>query len=212
MMYRPATSQEVHAASFGAIRLVRASAVAGWSELRGTLDDEAVFGPKVDYRCVCGKYRGPEQKGAICDTCGVKVTSSESRRSRFGHIDLPNQVRHPLGEPSTRLEAFPVLPAAIRERDIGGDLNQNYEDVLRALSPWNTNAVEQKLERIIQVVLPILAYCVATNREEASVYALGAGLVPRSGPQNGRCSECGFTLEGLQVTECPGCGKKREPG
>jgi hypothetical protein len=210
-IYRPATSREVHLWSFGAIRTVRVSGAVGWRESRGTLDDERVFGPRLDYQCACGKYRGPEHERMICDRCGVKVTTSKSRRRRWGHIDFPGQIRHPLGEPPVLVDAFPVLPAAFRESVAGTVLNPLYEDIVRALSPFKADATEHGLEAIVQVVLPILADCVTWNIEEASLFARGVGLVPRYESDDGRCSGCGFPLAGLRVTECPGCGKTLEP-
>jgi len=205
-VYRPASTHDVHSWSFGAVRAVRSRNPSGWRDLRFTLDDEAIFGPGLDYQCACGKYRGQELERMICDRCGVKVTTAKSRRDRFGHIDFNGQVKHPLGEPTVLLAAFPVLPAAFRESTGGEAINALYEDVVRSLSPFQASAIEQGLEAVVQVVLPILSDCIAWRLEEASVFARGVGLVPRYESDDGRCGRCGFPLAGLQVTECPGCG------
>src|SRR5439155_11082066 len=55
---------------------------------------EGIFGPKKDWECACGKYRGMKYKGMICDRCGVKVTHSRVRRKRMGHIELAAPVVH----------------------------------------------------------------------------------------------------------------------
>ncbi len=55
---------------------------------------EKIFGPTKDYQCYCGKYRGRQYKGIVCDRCGVEVTSSKVRRERMGHIDLAAPVAH----------------------------------------------------------------------------------------------------------------------
>ena len=55
---------------------------------------ERIFGPEKDWECACGKYRGMEYRGMICDRCGVKVTHSRVRRKRMGHIELAAPVVH----------------------------------------------------------------------------------------------------------------------
>ena len=55
---------------------------------------EKIFGPVKDWECACGKYRKIRYKGIVCDKCGVEVTKSIVRRSRFGHIDLCVPVSH----------------------------------------------------------------------------------------------------------------------
>lgn len=55
---------------------------------------EKIFGPTKDYQCYCGKYRGRQYKGIVCDRCGVEVTSSKVRRERMGHIELAAPVAH----------------------------------------------------------------------------------------------------------------------
>jgi hypothetical protein len=209
--YRPASTHEVHLWSFGAVRVVRTPNPSGWRDAQFSLDDERIFGPKLDYQCACGKYRGQEHGRMICDRCGVKVTTCKSRRGRFGHIDFGGQVRHPFGEPSVLLTAFPVLPAAFRESTGGAALNALYEDVVRILSPFQASAIEHGLEAIVQVVLPILVDCTAWQLDVAPMFARGVGLVRTCELDDGRCSRCGFPLAGLRVTECPGCGTKVEP-
>jgi len=55
---------------------------------------EAIFGPKKDWQCYCGKYKNIRYKGIICDKCGVEVTRSSVRRERMGHIELAAPVAH----------------------------------------------------------------------------------------------------------------------
>jgi len=55
---------------------------------------EAIFGPKKDWQCYCGKYKNVRYRGIICDRCGVEVTRSSVRRERMGHIELATQVAH----------------------------------------------------------------------------------------------------------------------
>ena len=210
-VYRLASTHDVHSWSFGAVRAVRCPNRTGWREDRFTLDDEAIFGPKLDYQCACGKYRGQEHDRLICDLCGVKVTTSKCRHGRFGHIDFAGQVRHPLGEPADLLAAFPVLPAAFRESSAGIVLDTLYENVVRSVSPFQTSASERGLEAVVQAVLPILLDCIAWKLADGPVLARGVGLMPRFDANDGRCCRCGFPLAGLPVTECPVCGTKMEP-
>ena len=62
----------------------------------GGLFDEVIFGPESDFQCSsgCGKYKGMQYHGIVCDKCGVEVTRSSVRRERMGHIDLATPVAH----------------------------------------------------------------------------------------------------------------------
>src|SRR5438552_1995581 len=113
--YRLATDQDIRSWSFGVVKASRSGDAGEWHTQRGTLDDQAIFGPLRDYHCACGKYAGQKYNGMICDLCGVKVTQISQRRRRFGHVDLPVSVAHPLGNEHARLTVFPVLPAAFFE-------------------------------------------------------------------------------------------------
>jgi len=55
---------------------------------------ERIFGPTKEFQCYCGKYRGRQYRGIICDRCGVEVTHSSVRRERMGHIELVTPVAH----------------------------------------------------------------------------------------------------------------------
>ncbi|HDQ70482.1 MAG TPA: DNA-directed RNA polymerase subunit beta' [Chloroflexi bacterium] len=55
---------------------------------------EAIFGPKRDWQCYCGKYKNVRYKGIVCEKCGVEVTRSSVRRERMGHIELAAPVAH----------------------------------------------------------------------------------------------------------------------
>ena len=53
-----------------------------------------IFGPTVDYECLCGKYKRLKHRGVVCEKCGVEVTLSKVRRERMAHIDLASPVAH----------------------------------------------------------------------------------------------------------------------
>src|SRR5262249_39107896 len=77
--YRFATTHEIRSWSFGVVRSRRTPDTTDWREQRGTLDDRQIFGPLREFECACGKYRGQEYRGMICDRCGVKITSPAVR-------------------------------------------------------------------------------------------------------------------------------------
>src|SRR5262245_50013809 len=108
-LYRPATCLDVHGWSFGAVTAPRDPAASSWQARRRTLDDQAIFGPLRDFHCACGKYEGNRYRDMICDRCGVKLTTRQARRRRFGHLDLPGAVPHPLGVAGEQLSAVPIL-------------------------------------------------------------------------------------------------------
>jgi DNA-directed RNA polymerase subunit beta' len=47
-----------------------------------------IFGPIKDYECICGKYKGPQHRGVICERCGVEIQPISLRGERMGHIEL----------------------------------------------------------------------------------------------------------------------------
>jgi hypothetical protein len=96
-----------------------------WEQQRGSLDDQSIFGPLRDYECACGKYLGKQFEIMICDRCGVKVTTSERRRVRFGHIDFAAEVPHPCVE--GMVSAMPVLPAVFVFSAVGERLGRQYD-------------------------------------------------------------------------------------
>src|SRR4029450_613010 len=53
-----------------------------------------IFGPTVDWECLCGKFKRMKHRGVVCDKCGVEVTQSKVRRERMGHIELASPVSH----------------------------------------------------------------------------------------------------------------------
>ena len=60
----------------------------------GGLFCEKIFGPENDFQCSCGKYKGSQFHGIVCDECGVEVTRSNVRRERMGHINLATPIAH----------------------------------------------------------------------------------------------------------------------
>src|SRR5687768_11941389 len=53
-----------------------------------------IFGPIMDYECLCGKYKRMKYKGIICEKCGAEVALTQVRRERMGHIELADPVAH----------------------------------------------------------------------------------------------------------------------
>jgi hypothetical protein len=171
---------------------------------------ERIFGPVKDYECACGKYRGKVYKNMICDRCGVKVTTTDSRRVRYGHIELPTTLSHPLGEPPDTLDAFPVMPGAYCETAVGGELSNAYDVLLTARLSHDYAAIQAGADRIIELLLPIVIVAHEWNLRDATLLARGLGLETpdTANPGEWLCETCGYPLTGLSVESCPGCGRK----
>jgi hypothetical protein len=210
--YRPATEREVHSWSFGQLKAPRHPHATGWEQRRRTLDDQAIFGPLRDFECACGKYQGPKHQNMICDRCGVKVTTPAVRRRRFGHIDLPVPIVHPLGQNAERLSAIPVLPAALIESRGGEGLADLYDELLRSILSQALDGLSGSFNRIIELLLPAVVFTHQWDLQEAQLLACGMALVDHRlqhiGSAHDTCGSCGYPLEGLSVQICPGCGKK----
>ena len=43
-----------------------------------------IFGPVVDWECLCGKFKRMKHRGVICDKCGVEVTQSQGAPRAHG--------------------------------------------------------------------------------------------------------------------------------
>src|SRR5262245_50451778 len=174
--YRLATAREVHSWSFGLVNAVRRPGRVGWEQRLGTLDDERIFGPTRDMECACGKYRGPAYRGMICDRCGVKVTTPEVRRRRFGHIDLPSPVPHPLGDETDLVSAVPVLPGAFLESPAGGGMARTYEAMVEAAADESRAGLSAGLQRLVDCLLPAMVTVHEWGLAESPVLARGLML------------------------------------
>jgi hypothetical protein len=205
--YRPATDREVHSRSFGQLKALRNTDATGWEQRRGTLEDQAIFGPLRDFECACAKYRGMKYKGMICDRCGVKVTTRAARRRRFGHIDLPEPIVHPLGRSAERLHAIPVLPAAFVESRGGEGLADLYDELVRSVLSASLERLVGSFNRLLELLLPAVIIAHDWDLQEAEVLACGLAMAPRVSTAHDTCGSCGYPLEGLEVSICPGCGK-----
>jgi hypothetical protein len=150
-----------------------------WRQKRKTLGDEAIFGPVHDFACCCGKYRGTQYEGMICDWCGVKIASSTIRRSRFGHIELPTVIRHPLAAEPSLLSALPVLPAAFWESVQGAKLPDLYEEVLRACGSPRADATASAVAAVFEAICPIAVEAYRWNLQDASTLLHGLALIER---------------------------------
>jgi hypothetical protein len=208
--YRVATTRDVRSWSFGEMRAKRPAGANSSQHHRGTLLDQTIFGPVLDFECACGKFRGTQYKGMICDRCGVKITTADSRRTRCGHIELPVTIGHPLGKPSDTLDAFPVVPAVYFDSVAGAPLADAYEALLSASSRPDEIAIVEGSKRIAELLVPIVIEAHRWNLQDTSILARGISLEPRVSPKAGDwvCETCGYPLSGLSVRSCPGCGRK----
>jgi len=62
----------------------------------GGLFSQVIFGPIKDWFCKCQKYQGKEYLDKECEICHVKISSSDIRAEKMGHINLPLPFVHPL--------------------------------------------------------------------------------------------------------------------
>jgi hypothetical protein len=177
--YRPASDREIHSWSFGAMRRER---VAGddWQQQRGTLLDQAIFGPRTDYECACGKYRASRHKSMICDRCGVKVAPRSVRRQRFGHIDLPAGIVHPLSD-AHELHSVPVLPAAVWESTAGEGLPALYEVILQACHAGRVEQAAGAYTRVAELLMPVFVATCRWDLADAPLLGQGLALVRSQG-------------------------------
>jgi DNA-directed RNA polymerase beta' subunit len=204
--YRPATDQEVRAQSFGLLTAPRNLDTEHWEGLRGTLEDQAIFGPERDFECACGKYKGRKYANMICDRCGVKLTTSAVRRERFGHIDLPGPILHPLGKNSELIGAIPVVPDMFVNSNRGEALLDIYDDLIRSVASKSASEIVAGFKQVLKLLLRPVIVAHQWNLQEREVLAHGLALTrrPRSGDHV--CDSCGYPLEGLMAMVCPGCG------
>ncbi|HEV3162746.1 MAG TPA: hypothetical protein VGZ22_01800 [Isosphaeraceae bacterium] len=177
--YRAATLLEIRSWSFGEVRAVRDPSARTWTQIRGTLDDEAIFGTRRDYQCACGKFQGTEYERLICDRCGVKVASHEHRHTRFGHIVLAYPIPHPLVEPTSTLDAIPVLPASFWESAAGAQLASSYEEVFRANQLRDPHRIIEAVGRVFEILLPVVEMAHKWRLQDTPILASGLALVPR---------------------------------
>ncbi len=176
--FRPATTKEVQSWSYGAVTGVRKASNNTLISKRNTLDDQRTFGPLRDFQCACGKYQDKKYQGMICDHCGVKITTTDARRTRFGHINLSVAIAHPFGTPSTILEALPILPAAFWESPRGGDLAALYEDLVRANKREIGRQILGAFQQVLQLLTPVAVTARAWDLRESSILTQGLALTP----------------------------------
>ncbi|MEJ7596358.1 MAG: DNA-directed RNA polymerase subunit alpha C-terminal domain-containing protein [Kofleriaceae bacterium] len=126
-----------------------------WSrgELGNDLFSPQLFGPRVDYRCECGKYTRMKDRGTVCEVCGVEVVQARVRGERFAHIRLAMPIA-PRRFGGVTWAIVPVLPAGLRP-DPQDALNQAYTRVLEAQDQAAVDAVvELMLGRLCEALAP----------------------------------------------------------
>jgi len=89
-----ASPNDIRSWSYGEVKKPETINYRSYRAEKDGLFCERIFGPERDWECSCGKYKGIKYKDIICDRCGVKITHSKVRRSRFGHINLAAPVVH----------------------------------------------------------------------------------------------------------------------
>ncbi len=89
-----ASPEKIRSWSFGEVTKAETINYRTFKPERDGLFCAKIFGPVVDWECLCGKYKRMKHRGVICDKCGVEVTRSRVRRERMGHIELAAPVSH----------------------------------------------------------------------------------------------------------------------
>jgi DNA-directed RNA polymerase beta' subunit len=97
-----------------------------------------IFGTTKDYECLCGKYAHARGDWiALCEKCGVFLTSASVRATQMGRVELAMPVLHPwlaplaatLDDPAPlMMTVLPVMPPALRP--VGADINDLYQRVI----------------------------------------------------------------------------------
>lgn len=142
-------------ASFGSVTSPELSG-ASWEARVGTLSDERIFGPSRDFLCACGALCGENNERRVCHRCGVIVgVSAALQRRRWGHIQLPMPIPHPMF-PNAQIGVVPVLPLAFRRRVLdAADVDSLYLGVIRSVL-----TSKNQLRRCVQEL-----YCNETLRQ-----------------------------------------------
>ncbi len=108
--------------SFGEVSKTQEISFRTGRPVEGGLFCERIFGPVQDWECSCGKYRGQEYQGYICDRCGVKCTHSRVRRnpgqgrkgslcrSSSRHASLPDRGAFPASHRRQAKRRWPFNP------------------------------------------------------------------------------------------------------
>ncbi|MFP6765688.1 MAG: hypothetical protein VB858_18810 [Planctomycetaceae bacterium] len=168
--YRVATDREIRAWSFGQITH-RVPNAAPPDDYVGTLADQRIFGPLIDYRCACGKYDGTKYDRMVCDRCGVKVTTVDARRTGFGHIEfLSGSVEHPF-DSAVNMGCFPVIAAGYMESPAGIRLCSHYEQLLTA---------PDVLPELVKYLFSMAENSVRWRIRDADIFTRGIGLIRHS--------------------------------
>ena len=89
-----ASPEQIHEWSYGEVTKPETINYRRLRPEKNGLFCEAIFGPKKDWQCYCGKYKRIRYRGIVCEKCGVEVTHSRVRRERMGHIDLATPIAH----------------------------------------------------------------------------------------------------------------------
>jgi len=185
-LFRPASRSEILSWSFGVIRYLRPNIGSEWIYTRNTLNDEAIFGPKESYHCVCGFFNNFERTSdysdlLICPTCGVKFTTSNARRERFGHIELYTVAQHPLGNEGDVLDVIPVLPAMYWDTHVGMQLANSYEITLTSVEAKDQHRIQTSFEYILDNLIPQFVTAYRKSHPDVVAIAKGMALVRKEG-------------------------------
>ena len=86
--------ERVREISYGKVTLSETLNYRTKKPVKDGLFDERIFGPLKDNMCSCGKLKGKQFRGRVCENCGVEVGDHKERRVRCGRIELTVPVVH----------------------------------------------------------------------------------------------------------------------
>ncbi len=151
--FRIAKTHDIRSWSYGVVTQKRRDGETYLDNVKGTLNDQRIFGPIHDHKCACGMYSGEDYANMVCDICGVKVAPASIRFARFGHIDFPDVIPHPL-DPKTMLKCFPVMPAEYLWSATGQQLQELYEQLVEASGDHNQDQIMGLTTAIAELLTP----------------------------------------------------------
>jgi len=114
---------------------------------------EQIFGPVRSYQCQCGMYEGKQFEGVVCENCGVKVTSSDVRRTTYSYIKLPRKIPHPLA-----LHHIFNSRKQLKDKFLSSDMN-TIDEILKILESDSRPDILNTLEKrhaLFTDVIPVI--------------------------------------------------------
>lgn len=209
--FRAAKDIDIRSLSYGRITQTRVHEPSSWEEAGETLYDQAIFGALRAFECACGKYSGEDDAGTVCDVCRVKLAGPAGRKERFAHVELGQEIAHPLDAGGARLSVWPVIPAAYFCSQAGKPLIDLYQALVTAATAEDLLFIRSAVWKICDFLLPVVCNAVDWSLFDAATLARGLALEPRLHTPDGRnrCRCCRQVFSICVPRFCPMCGERQ---